>query len=121
MDTSIEFKGTKRPWEIRFMNSNGTNKNNGSCDFFIEAKEPKNHIGKIEIMMEDFGQQNGYRREQKLADARLIENAPNLLVALENAVVGLEWKLERQPTLFDKADHENLYEWRELIKKTLTL
>jgi hypothetical protein len=67
---------TEGDWTLRYMTRDG--KNDGECDFFIEAKEPKNHIGKIEIMMEDFGEHTGYPRAQKLADAKLIGESKKL-------------------------------------------
>lgn len=72
---------TKGEWRIRFMNAQ--NEDDGECDFFIEATEPKNQIGKIEIMMEDFGEHSGYPRDQKLADAKSISMAPKMLETLK--------------------------------------
>lgn len=68
-------------WRIRFMSHGEID--DGECDFFIEGIEPKSNSGKIEIMMEDFGEHSGYPREQKLADARLISQAPVLVEVAE--------------------------------------
>ena len=70
-------------WKIRFMNPDGSGKDNGECDFFIEAKEPKSQVGKIEVMMEDFGEHSGYPREQKLADAKAIVQVSALVQIAE--------------------------------------
>ena len=36
--------------------------------------------------------------------------------ALQEAVNGLEWHKDDEPTKFDKADDEKLYEWKKLLK-----
>lgn len=64
---------TKGKFELRFMTYD--EQDDGECDVFIEAEEGKSQIGKIEIMMEDFGEHSGYPREQKLADAHFIVEA----------------------------------------------
>ena len=79
-----EFKGTKGEWYIRFMNMSQSD--DGECDVFIEAKEPKSHIGKIEVMMDDYGDHSGYPREQKIADARAISQVPEMVKLLINIV-----------------------------------
>jgi len=73
-------KHTKGEWKVRFIGE----------DAFIEAIEPKNHIGKIEILMEDWGEHNGYPKEQRDADAKLIAAAPSLLKALNNMLTVFE-------------------------------
>ena len=69
----MEFKGTDN-WRIREV-SDGF--------FFIESDLPnvqKNgHYPRIEVMQEDFGEHNGYTREMRMSDARLISNAPGML------------------------------------------
>lgn len=73
-------KHTPAPWKVRFLGG----KDDGENTFFVEAKNnnmPQSGYG-IEIMMEDFGDHNGYTREQRLADANLIAAAPDLLEAL---------------------------------------
>ena len=75
-----KFKGTQGIWEVRYMN--GTNTDDGECDIFVESPEPKNHIGKIEILMDDFGEHSGYPREQKLADAKAIQMVPEMVELL---------------------------------------
>lgn len=75
----MKTKHTPAPWNIRYFDIN--DKHRG---FFVKAK--KNNIPQlvygIEIMMEDFGEHNGYPLEQREADAKLIAAAPELLEAL---------------------------------------
>lgn len=62
--------------------------------FFIEADLPdaeKNgHYPRVELMMEDYGDHNGYTHEIRMADAKLIVAAPDMLQALKDAQVALE-------------------------------
>lgn len=69
------FKGTQGKWEVRMIGE----------DCFVEGVEPKNQVGKIEILMDDYGDHSGYPIEQKLADALLISASPELLEALQGA------------------------------------
>ena len=73
-------KHTPAPWEVRYFRTE-----NPEYGFFVEAKNnniPELGYG-IEIMMDDFGDHNGYPFEQRLADAKLIAAAPELLEALK--------------------------------------
>ena len=66
-------KNTQGEWIVKFM---GDDK---ESDFFIEAPCPIPDIPYgIEIMMDDYGDHNGYTREQRLADAELIAEAGNV-------------------------------------------
>lgn len=103
---------TKGKFELRFMTYD--EQDDGECDVFIEAEEGKSQIGKIEIMMEDFGEHSGYPREQKLADAHfiveakkvfdetnqtpreLMESNKELLEGLKYAVDGLDWRRDKK-------------------------
>lgn len=67
---------TRGEWKVRFLNSDP------DSDFFVEAANPGKPYG-IEIMMDDYGDHNGYPREQRLADAKLIAAAPKMLEALK--------------------------------------
>ena len=63
---------TKGEWRIRLFPDGD--------DFFVEApnlNKPQLGYG-IEIMQDDFGEHNGYPREQRLADAILIADAGNV-------------------------------------------
>jgi hypothetical protein len=73
-------KHTKGEWKLRFF----ADKDDGECDFFVEApnlNKPNLGYG-IEIMQDDYGEHNGYPREQRLADAKLIAASPEMLEAL---------------------------------------
>ena len=66
-----DLKITKGEWKIRLFPDGD--------DFFVEApnlNKPQLGYG-IEIMQDDFGEYNGYPREQRLADAILIADAGN--------------------------------------------
>lgn len=70
-------KHTPGPWKVRFMNP----KEPEESDFFVEAKNnnmPELGYG-IDILGDDYGTHNGYPREQRLADAKLIAASPETL------------------------------------------
>lgn len=75
-------------WRIKFLGEDEESL------FFIEADLPdaeKNgHYPRIEVMMEDYGDHNGYTREIRMADAKLIVAAPEMLEALKEAQAALE-------------------------------
>ena len=71
---------TPAPWNIRFFRNESP-----ELGFFIEAKnnnKPELGYG-IEILMDDFGEHNGYPIHQRLSDAHLIAAAPEILEALQ--------------------------------------
>lgn len=73
---NLEFKGTKN-WRIRYYDSN-----DADSFFFVEADLPNaeenNHHPRLEVMQEDFGDHNGYTREMRLSDGKLIVEAENV-------------------------------------------
>jgi len=76
----IESKHTPGDWKVRFFREDDP-----EAGFFVEAannNKPELGYG-IEIMMEDFGDHNGYTLEQRLADAKLIAASPKMLKAIE--------------------------------------
>lgn len=85
--------------------------------FFIEADLPdaeKNgHYPKIELMMEDYGDHNGYTREIRMADAKLIVAAPIMLEALQHIVE--YWNRDRN----DKAMHDALWHIIEVADEAI--
>jgi hypothetical protein len=84
--TAANYKFTPGPWTVRYFQ-----KDNPNSDFFVEAKNnnmPELGYG-IEIMGDDYGDHNGYPREQRQSDAQLISQAPNLIKALEEARAAL--------------------------------
>lgn len=64
--------------------------------FFIEAdlENPGKHYPRLEVMQEDYGRHNGYDRNTRMADAKLIVAAPDLLKACETLVrhYGFDWR-----------------------------
>lgn len=76
----MTFKGTPGKWKVRYFPD--------GSDFFVEAANnnmPQLGYG-IEILQDDFGDHNGYPKEQRDADAHLIAAAPELLEALQEAM-----------------------------------
>lgn len=136
----MEFKGTKGEWSVRFM----TGSDDGENDFFIHAPNEKLSYG-TEIMMEDFGEHNGYPRKQRLADAELIAEAGNvrqkidcsltellqqrneLLESLKNCRESLEWCAQNayvekhlQETFFNSTQNgiKESFDLEQSIQKT---
>ena len=63
---------TKGEWYVKFMQIG-----DGDSDFWVKSPvNPKVYYG-TDIMGEDYGDHNGYPREQRLADAKLIADAGN--------------------------------------------
>lgn len=85
--------------------------------FFIEADLPdaeKNgHFPIIEVMMEDFGEHNGYTREIRMADAKLIVAAPEMLEALQH--IAEYWNRDRN----DSAMHDALWHIIEIAEDAI--
>ena len=101
----MEFKGTPTPWKVR----------EGNGLLFVESsKETLGTPYGQEILADDY-----HNEDWKKHDAKLVAAAPKLLSALQDAVIGLEWKFENQYSQFDKADGEKLQEWKELIIEIL--
>lgn len=84
-------KHTPGEWKVRFMGG----PDDGENDFFVEAKnnnKPELGYG-IEILGDDYGDHNGYPREQRLADAQLIACAPEMLEALKEVWTTYQYDL----------------------------
>jgi hypothetical protein len=77
-------------WRIR----NFSEGEDEEADFFIEADLPKpycdNHYPRVEVMQEDFGDHNGYTKEMRLEDAKLIVLAPKMKDAINEVLKVLE-------------------------------
>lgn len=76
LKTNEAWAGTQGEWKVRFLREDDPYRG-----FFIEApnkKRPDLGYG-IEIMMDDFGDHNGYTLEQRMADAKLIADAGNTI------------------------------------------
>lgn len=85
---------TKGEWKVRFWNDDQ------DSDFFVEAPS-RGFPHNIEIMGDDYGEHNGYPREQRLADATLIALAGNL--AQKYSLEKLEAAVERLRKAWDSA------------------
>lgn len=66
-----DFKGTPGQWYIQKFPD-------GSMFWVKSDHNPVVHYG-TDILAEDFGDHNGYPEAQRMADAQLIANAPQLL------------------------------------------
>lgn len=69
--------------------------------FFIEGDLPNaernGHYPRVEVMQEDYGDHNGYNKEIRMSDAKLICAAPELLKACKNALKDVQ-KINKQLT-----------------------
>ena len=82
-------KHTQGEWYIQFMDKNDPN-----SDFWIKSDtNPVVHYG-TDIMCEDYGEHNGYPREQRMADAKLRKAAPELLRLAYAVVNGMKTRDE---------------------------
>jgi len=73
----MEFKGTPGEWYIKFMD-----KNDPDSDFWVKSdSNDVVHYG-TDIMCEDYHEGNGYTREQRMADAKIIIASKPMLKAL---------------------------------------
>lgn len=73
--TETKAKPTPGPAKVRFFRPDDP-----ESDFFVEAPNtlmPELGYG-IEVLMDDYGDHNGYPREQRLADANLLADAINV-------------------------------------------
>ena len=91
----METKHTPAPWYIQFMNETDPD-----SDFWVKSDYNKVvHYG-TDIMQDDYGEHNGYPREQRLADARLIAAAPELFQKLYQVVIVAEQTNNEIPKSF---------------------
>ena len=84
---------TQGDWKVRFYGG----EDDGESMFFVEApnlNKPELGYG-IEILMEDFGEHQGYPRPQRLADAYLVAASPELVKALIKVVSGMTEGVEK--------------------------
>lgn len=108
-----ETKFTPGPWGVRFLNESQPEEG-----FFVEA--PNNNMPElgygIEILMEDFGEHNGYPLEQRLADARLIAAAPEMLEVLQHSRFALNVLMSQAP---DNSDKDWIKDYIDVIEDTI--
>lgn len=41
----------------------------------------------------------------------------NLLEGVKTAIIGMEWRMEVEPETLDKADYEQLDNWKQLVEQ----
>jgi len=72
---------TPGDWYIQFME-----KDNPESDFWVKSDiNPVVHYG-TDILAEDYGEHNGYPREQRLADAKLVAASPKMFGVLNDCI-----------------------------------
>lgn len=100
----MEFKGTKGEWKVDHINN-----------------ERKNIVSNDIDVCDLFGNLgNGFEKNERFeANAKLIAAAPELLEALQEAVIGYEWKKESWPDLWNKADDEHYEKCKKALEKAL--
>ena len=99
-------KHTKAPWYVKFMHEDDPD-----SDFWVKSDEnPKVSYG-TDIMADDYGEHNGYPREQRLADAKLIAAAPEMLEAMQEFVDRCDKREVRSVRTYAK--------FKEIIKKAI--
>ena len=83
-----KFKGTQN-WQIRKFD------NSEDSFFFIEADLPNAEKSglypRIEVMQEDYGDHNGYTKQLRMADAKLIIAAPKMLATIQEMLGVAAW------------------------------
>ena len=83
---------TPGDWYIQFMN-----RDDEESDFWVKSDEnPVVHYG-TDIMAEDYGEHNGYPREQRLADAKLIAASPKMYEMIHDCLETLNILLLELP------------------------
>lgn len=107
--TDRAYNFTKGDWCVKFLSTGGID--DGDCDFFVHAQNGVLSYG-TEIMMDDFGEHNGYPRDQRLADATLISCAPMLVLNLDVTTLFLQQIVE------GKYDLNQIKEAAEALKYT---
>jgi len=79
-------------WRIRYYNGDEND------FFFIEGDLPNaeenGFYPRLEVMQEDYGYHNGYTRELRMEDAKLIVAAPGMRQAIEDVLYHLEYEYD---------------------------
>lgn len=109
----MDFKGTQGEWRLMV----GGFSKKGDIPNLIQVYAANDDL---EMICKVYKDGLLHKKNQNFeANAKLIAAAPKLLSALQDAIIGLEWRKDEPPTAFDKADDEKLHEWKELINQIL--
>ena len=87
MEDNNEFKGTPFPWRIEFM---------GDGDFWVKSDYNSTTYYGTDILADDYGEHNGYTRDQRMADASLISKSPELLEQCQNLLGCINTPISRR-------------------------
>lgn len=89
-----QFKITPGPWRIQFMP--GESLDDGFPTFWVKSDQNNVSGYGTDILADDYGEHNGYPKEQRYADAILVSAAPDMLELFQE-LIDLKEELIRKP------------------------